>query len=409
MRILHVIGSVAPRYGGPSAALPALCRAVMDRGHHVEVFTTDIDGPGRLPAPTGRPVRWRGVSTTFFPVRHPRGYVFAPGLGLALRRVREFDVVHIHSLYLFHTLAAALWCQRWRVPYVIRPHGSLNPYHRAAHRGRKAVYELLIERHNLNGAAAVHCTSEAEAEAVMALGVRAAVAVVPLPVDTARCAHPHPPRSARHPLPLAGEGGPAQPDRVRAPRRYPMLAGRRPVTFLGRITPKKGLDVLVAAFARIAPAFPDALLVIAGPDDHGHGATVRAQVAALGLDARTLFTGLLTGDDKVALLQASAALVLPSLDENFGLAVAEALAAGTPVVVSPGVAIHREIAAAGAGLVAPRTPDSVAGALGRLLAEPAFAARCGANGRALAERWLAPQRVGERLEALYRAACREEA
>jgi glycosyltransferase involved in cell wall biosynthesis len=388
MRILHVIGGVAPRYGGPSAALPALCRAVMDRGHHVEILTTDIDGPGRLPVPTGRPILWQGVVTTFFPVRRPRAYALAPTLGLALRRVREFDVAHIHSLYRFHTLAAALWCRRWRVPYIVRPHGSLNPAHRAVRRVPKAVYELLVERPNLNRAAAIHCTSQAEADAVMALAVRAPVAVVPLPVDVSAYA----PRV----------------DPAALLRRDPALRGRRLIGFLGRIAAKKGVDVLVDAFARVAPAFPDVTLAIAGPDG-GHLATVRARVQAHGLAERVRFLGLITGEAKVALLQTATLLALPSLDENFALAVAEALAAGTPVVVSPGVALHQEIAAAEAGLVAPRSAAGVAQALTRMLSEPALAARLGANGRALAERRFAPQRVGERLEALYRAACREGA
>jgi glycosyltransferase involved in cell wall biosynthesis len=383
MRILHVIGGVAPRYGGPSAALPALCRAVMDRGHHVEVFTTDIDGPGRLPLPTGRPILWHGVSTTVFPVRRPRAYALAPALGLALRRVDEFDVVHIHSLYRFHTLAATFWCRRRGVPYVLRPHGSLNPYHRATRRTQKAVYELLVERRNLDRAAAIHCTSQAEADAVMALGVRAPVAVVPLPVEVSRYAW----RTGPHLQ--ARSGGPA-------------LHGRRLVTFLGRITPKKGADVLVDALARIAPDFPDVVLAIAGPDG-GHLGEVLARVQAHGLTERVHVLGLVTGDEKVALLQASTVVALPSLDENFALSVAEALAAGTPVVVSPGVALHREIAAAGAGLVAPRAAESVARALARLLSEPALAARCSANGRALAARLFAPEQVGEQLEALYRA------
>ncbi len=382
MRILHVIASVAPRYGGPSAALPALCRAVMDRGHHVEVFTTDIDGPGRLPLPTSRPIRWHGVPTTVYRVRI-RTYALAPALGLALRRVRDFDVVHVHSLYRFHTLAAALWCRRWGVPYVLRPHGSLDPYHRAVRRARKAISELLVERRALAGAAAVHCTSQAEAEAVTAFGARAPVVVLPLPVDVAAYARPA--------------------DATNLLRRCPALRGRRLVTFLGRVTPKKGVDILVDAFARLAPQFPDVMLAIAGPDD-GHLAVVRACVQAHGLGDRVSFLGLVTGEDKVALLQASTVLALPSLDESFALSVAEALAAGTPVVVSPGVALHREVAAAEAGLVAPRTPEGVADALARLLAEPERAARYGANGRTLATQVFAPERVGERLEALYRMA-----
>lgn len=377
MRILHVIASLAPRYGGPSKVLPEMCGALAARGHHVEVFTTNIDGPSALPVRVGVPQALGGATVTYFAAHRPRSYKASLGLARALHdRVDSFDVVHIHSLYLFHTAAASLCARRRRVPYVIRPHGTLDPYHRARHRGRKAVQELLVERRNLDRAAGIHCTSLAEQDAIEPLQLRAPCFVVPLGVEV-----------AEHQPSVAG-GGAAEPALV---------------TFLGRLTPKKGLDILLEAFAQVGSSRPDAHLVVAGPDDEGLGRRLHQLVRRLGLESRVSFPGAVTGRAKDDLLRRSSVVVLPSRDENFGVSVVEAMAAGVPVVISSGVAIHQEVAAAGAGLVVPRTPGAVAGAVVGLLADPAWRRRLGERGRRLVETSFAWPGIAARLEEMYDA------
>ena len=137
MRILHVTSTLAPRYGGPSTTVLRLCRALTERGHEVEVYTTNIDGAGALPVELGTPVLVGGVPVTHFAVHRPRTFATSFGLALALRRsIGMFDSVHVHSLYLCHTLVAGRLCRRFGIPYIVRPHGTLDPYHRARHRGR---------------------------------------------------------------------------------------------------------------------------------------------------------------------------------------------------------------------------------------------------------------------------------
>ena len=388
MNILHVIGSVAPRYGGPSIAVAGMAKALIDRGHSVEIFTTDMDGPSRLQVPTKKQTDWRGVPTTFFPVSRPRSYVTSLSLGAALiRRICDYDILHIHSLYLFHSMVAGHYCRQFDIPYLVRPHGTLNPYHRGHHRLRKSVYDMLVERRNLNAAAGLHYTSTAERDFADNLRLKAPPYVVPLGVDPATLKAPTPPQAL-----LSME---------------PRLAGRMLVTFIGRLTAKKRLDLLVEAFASLRNTTSRAHLVIAGPDDEGIGQQLQTQIRKLGLADRVSLLGLVTGQTKTALLQLSHVFVLPSYDENFAVAVVEAMAAGLPVVVAEGVALHREIDQARAGLVVPATPTGIGAALHRLLGDPAMNSSMGRNGQALATSTFAWDRIAIDLEHMYRQAILE--
>ena len=386
MNVLHVIGGVAPRYGGPSEAVTGMAKALAARGHRVEIFTTNVDGPGTLDVAVGVPLEVDGFRITHFPVQRPRSYVVSIPLARALaRRAAEFDVVHVHSLYLFHSLVTPLVCRTKRIPYVVRPHGTLNPYHRRAHRSKKAVYEALVERRNLNAAAAIHYTSETERRHAEEAGVRAPGLVVPLAVDAELYERAH--------------------DMPRLLDRHPELGSRELVTFLGRLSAKKGLDLLVDAFARVAAARPNAHLVIAGPDDEGLGEALAARVERLGLRDRVSFVGIVT-DEKPALLQRSRVFVLPSEDENFAVTVVEAMAAATPVVVTEGVAIHDEVRDARAGLVVDRSPEAIAEGVLRVLADEREAAALGAGGRELVRSSFSWNRRGPELEAMYEQAVR---
>ncbi len=377
-----MIGSLAPRYGGPTTAAFEMSAALAERGHDVELVTTDIDGSKRLTVPLCTPLDLQGVTVTYYPVQWPRSYELSLPLGRALRRkVREADVVHIDSLYLFHGLIAGYYGRRYEVPYVLRPHGTLNPYHRARHPVRKLVYETLFERRNLNHAAGVVCMSKREREHVAAAGVRSPLYVVPLGIDADF---------------FAGEGDFASLVSV-----HPELAGRRLVTFLGRLTAKKRLDLVLDAFALVARGDGKLHLAVAGPDDEGIGAELRRRVRGLGLDRHVSLLGFVDGERKLALLRRSLAFVLPSEDENFGVAVVEAMAAGVPVVVTRGVGIHERIAEAGAGLVVPTEAPAVAAAIRRLADDPALSTRFGANARRLVEEHFSRKETGRRLEEMY--------
>lgn len=388
LRVLHVIANLAPRYGGPPRAVQDMCQVLAMRGHHVELFTTNQDGAGVLPVPVNSPVDSGDYTTTFYRVAGPHAYPVSCGLYKALeQRVPEFDVIEIHNLYLFHTLIGGAIARRKHVPYIMQPHGTLDRYQRARHHGRKAVYGMLVERRNLNGAAAIHYTTEQERREAEETGVRALGFVVPLGIDV---------NSYRLPAP-----------EVELPAGVPR--DRPLITFMGRLTEKKGLDILIEAFARVIREGGQAHLVIAGPDDESLQVSLKRQIDALGLVGRVTFPGIVAGASKMALLQRSRAFVLPSHDENFGIAVVEAMAAGAPVIISRGVAIHPEVEEAGAGIVVDRSAEAVADAVLQLLSDADAGRRLAAAAASLAARRYSLEAMGEGLERMYHLAVREGA
>ena len=370
MRVLHVIESLSPRYGGPVTVLKNLAAAQRDAGLEVNIFSTNADHPKGVLSTSGLTVV-NGISAEIFSARFDALRI-SPGLASALRhQLNGFDLVHIHGLYRFPSTYAAYCARRQSLPYIIRPHGSLDPYlYRQSSRSLllKRLWERWFDLPNLNGASAIHYTSEDERERASFLKLRAPSFVVPNGLDWARFAS----------LPARG-----------AFRAQLGIGDALLLLFLSRLNFKKGLDLLVPAFARVRAHHPDAVLAIVGPDNEGYGAKVRGWVAEHGLQTCVRFVDHLQGE---AVLQAyvdSDVFALPSYTENFGMVVAESLACGTPVVISDQVNIHREVSGAGAGLVTRCDAGEVAEALCTLLADAPRRAAMGAAGRELVQRiWI---------------------
>lgn len=357
-----------------------LCDELARRGEQVSIFTTDVDGPGRLDVPLDRPVRVGGADVRYFPVQRPRGFVTSWPLARALREaVPRHDIVHIHSLYLFPSTAAAHYCRRAGVPYLVRPHGTLDPFMFRRHRARKWIYEWLFEWRNLERAAALHFTSLEEQELTRPLGLSTPGVVVAPGVHVERYGQP--------------VGTAAAP--------WGETRGRRVILFLGRLNFKKGLDLLARAFTELARRRPDVHLVLAGPDDDDYGRAVRGWLAQGGVADRCTFTGMLEGTSKLAAFHHADVFALPSYSENFGVAVVEAMACGLPVVVSDRVNIWREIAHAGAGRVVPCDAAAVSRGLAAVLDDPAPEAMGERGRRLVAERFTWPA-AGARMLDAYR-------
>ena len=160
MKILHAIGTLAARYGGPSKACFEMARALARRGHAVSIYTTDLDYPGRLDVPLREPVERDGVTIRYFPVSHPRFWGTSAPMARALREaIPRADVVHLHSLYLFHDMMVGHACARSGVPYVMQPHGALDPYLFRRHRLRKRLIELWFQDAVTRRAAAIQFTT----------------------------------------------------------------------------------------------------------------------------------------------------------------------------------------------------------------------------------------------------------
>src|SRR6516165_2148375 len=246
MRILHVVPTYFPavRYGGPIFAVHGLCRALAARGHEVQVFTTNIDGPGVTPTPIGTPVDLDGVQIQYFPCPLIRRLYWAPALGRALHHaIGKIDIVHLHSVFLWPTWAAARAARRAGVPYVLSPRGMLVK-DLIARRSRlaKSTWIHLIERSNVEQAAALHLTSQLETTELERFGWRLPrLVIIPNAVDE----------------PISANGNVAPDVEAITTSEQPL------VLFLGRLTWKKGLDRLLRAFAHTQSA----ILAVMGPDD----------------------------------------------------------------------------------------------------------------------------------------------
>jgi glycosyltransferase involved in cell wall biosynthesis len=384
MKILHVIADLARENGGPAQACTDLARLMARRGHDVTVVTTDRGLPpehrGAVPCGDGLGV----VSVESFSGNAPRFW----GVSWAMRRrlaeiIPTVDIVHLHSLYLFHDWAAGEYCRRSATPYVVRPHGTLDPFMYRRHRWRKAIIDVLFQDAVLRGAAGLHYTTNEERELARPYARNPRGWVVPNGIDV--CAYADLPARAA----------------LRA--RYPQIGGRKVVLFFGRLNFKKGLDVTIAAFKALARERDDIFLVLAGPDDGLRNAAER-WIADARLGDRTLFTGMVSGEEKRCVLGGSDIFILPSQSENFGISVVEAAASGMPVIVSDRVNLWRDVEEAQAGLVAPPDAAAFTERLRFLLDNPSAAGAMGKRGAEMVARRFAWDALGDRYEAMYREA-----
>jgi len=362
MRLLHVVPTYLParRYGGPIVAVHGLCRALAARGHQVDVFTTNVDGDDVLDVPLGAPVDLDGVRVHYFPSPMRRLY-WSPQMRRALRaKVREYDLVHSHSIWLWPGYAAARAAHDAGVPYVISPRGMLVP-ELIEHKSRlaKQLWLATIERRNFARAAAIHFTSELEQKDALGTGVPMPSAfIVPNGIDLA-----------------------PRPDVAREDDT---------LLFLGRINWKKRLDRVIELLPRT-----DARLIIAGNDEENLTPRLRELAEKLGVAHRVDFAGPVYGAAKWELLAGATLFVLLSMSENFGNAVLEALMMETPAVLSTSVGLAEDVVRADAGI-------TDLAALPALLADRERRSAMGRNGRALVESNFTWPRVAAQMEDAYR-------
>ncbi|NDJ76123.1 MAG: glycosyltransferase [Chloroflexi bacterium] len=393
MNLLHIIPYYAPAwaYGGVVRAVTDLTRAQAAAGHTVHVLTTDALSPAeRITAETdlidgvhvmrvrNRNNWLRGKLNLSTPIR----------MGTAAQRLIEqhnIDLVHCHEVRTVENLRVTPVAQRLGVPVVVSPHGTL-PYG-TGRTGIKQVWDRVFGRRLLvrfDGVIALTANEAADARAIWSgCGVPLAdeqIGLVPNGVHLDDFA--------------------ALPDGD--PFRAQWQLGEGPVVlFLGRLHQRKGLHLLIPAFAQVVSHAPDARLLIVGPDE-GMLATLQVQVREFELAERVVFTGLLTGDDKLAALAVADVFALPAVGEGFSMAVLEALACGLPVLLTPGCNFP-EVVEAGVGVVVERTVDALRDALVPLLTDADRRARMGRLARGLvAARYTWPQVVAQ-MDATYTA------
>lgn len=383
MRILHVVPSYYPavRYGGPIYSVHGLATASAAAGHDVDVFTTNADGPHALDVPTDRWVDVEGVRVRYFARTWPLRLFRAPEMArAALAMLGDYDVVHIHAVFLWPIFTMARACRRAGVPYILSPRGMLVKQLFAARSGLvKRLWMRLFDRRTLEQAAALHLTAQAEREELVAFGYcLPPLAVIPngvAPVNSA---------AGRVPAECAAIGD------------TPFLLS------LGRINWKKNLPTLVAALARSGQAHLK--LVVAGNDEDGDLAAVRAAIDDHGVADRVIIIARsVIGAEKEALFAHCSAFVLPSLSENFGNVVVEAMAHGAPVIVSDQCGVAEVVREAGCGLVCRPDAEGLSGAIGHIMGDSGDRRARGEAGRCYVRAHLTWPAIAARMDVLYQS------
>jgi glycosyltransferase involved in cell wall biosynthesis len=381
MRVLQVTPTYIPahRYGGPIYSVHALCRNLAAAGHDVHVLTTSVDGPNDSDVPYDRPVVLDRVLIHYCRSKLLRRLYWSSRLyAQCSAMIGGFDVVHLHSVFLFPTWAGARAAARAGVPYVLSPRGMLvGDLIKRRSTAIKCAWIRLIERSNLAQAARIHLTSEEEHSALVDLGLcLAPTVIIPNGVD-----------------------GPISfsPDDVSMDVRRLVTQGFDILSF-GRINWKKGLDHLIKAAAEIQ----DVRVLIAGPDEDGLAIRLRKLAAECGADDRVLFLPRqVSGPDKEALFTSARLFALPSLSENFGNVIAEAMIRGLPVVISDRVGAADVVEASGGGIVVRGAEQSFSAALVDMLQSKERLAAMSAAGAKYAREQLTWPRIAGRFEKLY--------
>lgn len=298
MRITHVGAGLGVEAQGVNAVVRGLSSAQGWQGWEVSVAGTS------LPQFADRMLEWDGVNAATHSVVGPRSFGFSPDLLTGIKRTRP-DVIHAHGLWMYPLLAAFFSARNSGVPLFVSPHGMLTQVALSFSPYKKKVANLLYQNRCLSGAAVLHATSAEEVEDIRRYGLSQPIALVPNGITLPKLLHD------------------------------PTRSNKRSVLSLGRIHPKKGLDVLIGAWGVIERDFPQWELVIAGPDEGGHRAHLERLAHRAGLKS-VRFMDPIYGERKNDLMASSSLFALPTRSENFAMTVAESLAVETPVISSTG-------------------------------------------------------------------------
>ena len=351
MHILHIIASLSPAAGGPPEAVRHLVTAYLAAGAGIEVVC--LDSPS-APFLAGMPCPVHALNQSYL-----GRFALSPRLWNWLHQnVGRFDGIVVNGIWTFPGVAARFAARKAKRPYGIFVHGALDPWFNREYplKYLKKLIYWRIQHAVLRDAHAVFFTAEAERELALT-SFRPShwnSVVVPYGIND--------PEDA---------GWDAVKQIEAFYGRFPQLRGRRYLLFLARIHEKKGCDLLIGAFAKVAALVPDLDLVIAGPDQVGLRASLERQAEKLKITARVHWPGLLGGDLKWGAIRACEAFVLPSHQENFGIAVVEALAVGRPVLISNQVNIWAQIDEDKVGLIEEDTGEGTERLLRRWFALPA--------------------------------------
>ncbi|MCZ6688428.1 MAG: glycosyltransferase [Planctomycetota bacterium] len=371
MRVLHVITDIRLLGGGLAVSVRGLASAQARLGMDVEILSVGVPGSSSLREP-GQNGDRQPLLRTFAPA-FPRRWGRSPDLAAHIRETASrFDAIHLHGLWRHPVTAGARLLRRIGSPYVITPHGLLNPLALSRRRWTKRPYLALLERQTLTGAGVIHCLSEFESASVRKLGLAKKVVVIPNGLSAAEMDRREPPGFLR--------------------QRYPGLRDRRLILYLGRVIREKGVRSLIPALRQLRKTCPDAHLVLAGRCTRAERVRLKMLIAWHGVGDHVSQIGLLSAEEKWRALADADVFVHPSSEEADSMAVLEALASGLPVVLGPGADNH-EIRARDIGWAVRPEPEAIASAILDAVRSPDRARETGEAGR----RWVRSERSWDRI------------
>lgn len=387
MKILHVIPYYVPAYvyGGPVKSTHELCRSLCAKGIENLVLTTNAGLEGDLNIALGSINNMDGVNVIYSRRGFPKWYYYSRGLSEALAdNINRFDLVHIHSVYLYPVLIAVRIARSVHKPYIINPLGAFDR-RLISYRStlRKLIYINIIEKRNMQMASLIHTSSEHEKEAVLSMGIKTPIAVIPRGINLEDYKKPEGIKSLAE--------------------RFPELQNKKVILFLGRIDPQKGVDLLLRAFQQVSGKSDNAYLVFVGPSRTGYLHKLTGACLNMGISERVIFCGPLYGAEKIAALYSADVFVLPSIKESFGISVLEAMAVGLPVVVTQGVGIAPDVRKAGCGMVVEYSVEAVSNALLELLGNDLKRNDAGQKARRLTEEKFLWENMSSQMIASYKS------
>lgn len=386
MKILHMLTSVFRAGGGTSEVVPRMCEALVSLGHEVRLVT----GGGHNPSDAAKRAQSKGVDIRYCPLHA------IPHLGF-YRATAEFkseliegmrwaDVVHIHGHWQDTNWLTARLVRKSGKPYVMQPHGFLEPERLKISKWQKKIIGALIERGNLNHANAVIATAESEKDGIVRYGVRVPIHIVPIGIDTE----------------AIDEATPSN-DLLKKLGADP---SKKTLLYLSRITPVKGLDMLADSWCQLQKYHNVWQLLIVGPDDRGYTSIIKRLYGDKIKDGSVIFSGPVFGVDKTSLLKSVDAFVLPTRSENFSIAVQEALVAGLPTVCTKG-APWAMIAENNAGEWVDINADAIAGGLRRIFdADNVTLANMSESAKSIIRKNFGWKTISECLSEVYESAIR---
>ncbi|MBI2633433.1 MAG: glycosyltransferase [Parcubacteria group bacterium] len=380
MKILHVVSSYWPafEFGGPIQSVHLLNKYLVKNNIDITVYTTNA-GLRKKNIPLKKEVVTDRVKIFYFPYYGYVHYTFSPALFFALKKnVKNFDIIHITGVWNFPVSVAAFWARWYRKPYCISPRGSLMKEPLALRKTLlKKILLARIVRRDFESADIVHFTADAEEKEYLQTGLtfRKSV-IIPNGFEPTVFKNAHDQKSFR--------------------KKWGITENQKIILFLGRLNWKKGFDTLIPSFARIIQKIPSALLVIAGGTDENYKKTINQLIKKYNVHTSVVFTGMLTGEDKVAAFQESDVFALPTYSENFGMAVVEAMYYKLPIIITEKVGISQLIMQYNAGIVIKKNEQELTNALIKILTRAYDTTEMISRGKHLVETEFNCQNVAKR-------------